>query len=375
MIALVFAVAAAAGGYAASASVATVRVGCSMYASPTGSDATGTGSLSSPFRTAQRLVKSLRPGDTGCLNAGAYTVGTYGVNGLGGFHSDTTLSSTPGQTATISGGGLYIWIAPGADYVTIENLKIDFSSTQPAPVSVQIGGNHDRLIGDTITNGDNAATCILLGAGATAVATIIKNNTIHDCGSYIRHGNQDHAIYFQDSVGAQVINNVFYNWSGWAIHLYPNAQGSLVDHNIFVGGHFGTVAFAGDGRTASSNNTVDYNVIAGNSYASYDAAVDYYWGGPVGTANRADHNCLYRNVAGNIAKSPVGFRASGNVIANPAFTNPAKHDYRLRPDSPCLPVVSYDTAAQIQSGAAGASVRHRQRRATGSAAANRRRLR
>ena len=47
---------------------------CDKYAAPNGSDR-ARGNLSAPFRTAQRLVDSLRPGQTGCLRAGTYTEG------------------------------------------------------------------------------------------------------------------------------------------------------------------------------------------------------------------------------------------------------------------------------------------------------------
>ncbi|MFZ0974402.1 MAG: hypothetical protein WAN22_19385, partial [Solirubrobacteraceae bacterium] len=42
---------------------------CNLVASPSGSDS-ASGTVSAPFQTAQKLVSSLTPGETGCLEAG-----------------------------------------------------------------------------------------------------------------------------------------------------------------------------------------------------------------------------------------------------------------------------------------------------------------
>jgi parallel beta-helix repeat protein len=374
--------AAAAGGWPTSAGAASAHVSCSEYASPSGSDATGDGSPSSPFRTAQQLVNSLRPGHTGCLNAGTYSAGTYGVNGLAFHHGGAsaapiTLSSTPGQTATIRGGDYFIYTPQGSDYITIENLHINMASPnqQPTQVNLQIDSFHDQLINDDITNGSSAATCIILGSNGgygQAVGTVIKNSTIHDCGNYTIHGNQDHAIYFENSVSGVVTNNVIYDTAGFAIHLYPNAQRNQITHNVIDSSHYGGVIFAGDSSFASSNNIVDYNVVTNDTFMSSQAAISSYWGGRVGFGNHADHNCLYDNVPGDIGNPTTGFSATRNLIVNPGFTNPAKHEYRLKQDGPCLRVVGYDTAAQLRAAARRASVRHRRGRREGSAATRRR---
>jgi parallel beta-helix repeat protein len=372
----------AAGGWPASAGAASAHVPCSLYASPSGSDVTGDGSPSGPFRTAQQLVNSLRPGQTGCLNAGTYSAGTYGVNGLAFHHGGTrtapiTLSSTPGQTATISGGDYFIYTPQGSDYITIENLHINMASPnqQPTQVNLQIDSSHDRLINDDITNGSSAATCVILGSNGgygQAARTVIKNNTIHDCGSYTIHGSQDHAIYFENSVSGVVTNNVIYDTAGFAIHLYPNAQRNQITHNVIDSSHYGGAIFAGDSSFASSNNIVDYNVVTNDTFMSSQAAISSYWGGVAGFGNHADHNCLYDNAPGDIENPTTGFSATRNLIANPNFTNRANHDYSLSRGSPCLRVVGYDTAAQLRAASPRVSVRHRRGRREGSAATRRR---
>src|ERR1035441_1680903 len=94
---------------AGSAGAATT---CNLAASPSGSDS-ASGSVAAPFQTAQKLVDSLAPGQTGCLESGTYNQDVAVSNG-GSAGAPVTLTSYPGQTATITGR---FWIPKGAVYV------------------------------------------------------------------------------------------------------------------------------------------------------------------------------------------------------------------------------------------------------------------
>src|SRR5205807_9753650 len=127
---------------------ASAAVSCSLYASPSGSDS-GSGSSSSPFLTAQKLVDALQPGQTGCLMAGTYSQPELRFNHGGSSGAPITLASYPGQTATVSGG--FVYVVSGSNYVTIENLHMDASAA--TQVGVQVMASNTSLIGDDITNG------------------------------------------------------------------------------------------------------------------------------------------------------------------------------------------------------------------------------
>jgi len=100
----------------------------------------------------------------------------------------------------------------------------------------------------------------------------------------------------------------------------------------------GGVIFAGEksggeykNAYASSDNVVRNNVIS-NSREFHN--IESWWGGPVGTGNVATRNCVWDGADGNISDT-VGFRASKNVVARPAFRNPAAGDFRLKQRSVC----------------------------------------
>jgi hypothetical protein len=314
---------------------AAASVSCSLYASPSGSDSSGDGSQSAPFQTAQHLVDVLAAGQTGCLRSGIYRQSpglTLARGGSAG--APITLSSAPGQTATLAGG--YVYVPTGSDHVTLENLNIDGSAT--TQVSVQIFGSQVSLIGNDITNDAQHNSCIIMGfPGATPYPTdtVIEGNVIHQCGS-AADGNQDHAIYFSESVNATVTNNVIWGTAAFALHIYPNAQGSQVTHNVIDANGYGAI-FAGSAESTSNQNNVSYNVITNSSVGM---GVQQSWGGKVGTGNTFAHNCLSNNSGGNI-ETPDGYSISGNVTAAPGYANASAHNYSLQTSSPCLAVVGY----------------------------------
>ncbi len=314
---------------------------CSLYASPHGSD-NSDGSLQSPFRTPQKLIDSLSAGQTGCLRSGTYSQSEVRFGHGGSAGAPLTLTSYPGERATLSGG--FVYVVHGSNYVTVSNLRLDTADAGQQP-GVQLMAAHSSLVSDNITNHSARQQCVILGSNVgwgEADDTVIKDNVIHQCGSPV-DGDLDHAIYFDHSVRATVSGNVIWGAAAFAIHLYQNAQGNRITHNVIADNGDGVI-FAGSDTHRSDNNLVADNIIA-DARHGYD--VESYWGGAVGSGNELRHNCLYGGALGEIDTPRTGFSASGNMNANPMFVDPAAHDYALRADSPCLPVVGPDTAAGV----------------------------
>ena len=128
-------------------------VHCDLFASPSGSDSSGDGSLGSPFASLNKLDAVLRPGETGCLRAGSYgsTSTWHQIDTDGTARGQITITSYPGETATVRG---YVDIE--GSYTTLSHLSIDGSNTFykqvregtncPAPVSqpLVIAGHERR---------------------------------------------------------------------------------------------------------------------------------------------------------------------------------------------------------------------------------------
>ena len=305
---------------------------CTRVAGPTGSDAfPGTEAL--PFRTAQRLASSLDAGEVGCLREGTYAENVELTNG-GTESAPITLRSYPGERARIVGE---LAVRAGADYTTVSGL--DLNGRNPARLpSPAVSADHVTFEGNDVTN-DHTAICFLIGTDTRARFTVIRNNRIHDCGR-LPATNQEHGLYVQTADDTQILDNLIYDNADFGVHLYPDAQRTLIRGNVIDGNGEGII-FSGDDESASGDTVVENNAIT-NSRIRWNVESYYDPGNPIGEGNIVRRNCIHGGAGdagdGGIARQR-GFRASENVNADPAYTDRARKDFRLEPGSPCADVL------------------------------------
>jgi hypothetical protein len=320
---------------------------CTRYAAPSGADG-NPGMKTRPFRSAQRLADSLRPGQTGCLRAGVYadTIDGFVLKVVRGGKPGlpVTIRSYPSERATLRGR---IWVHDGADHVTLSHLNIRGTE---AEITFKVYSDDVVVEDNDITNLRRGKSCLILGSTTgwgVAHRTIVRRNRFHDCGRP-EDANLGHGIYAQSIVNGRITGNVFWNSQAYAIQFYPNARNNRFDHNIIDGGPpsvRGGVLFGGNPDYASSDNTVEFNVIA---YAQSSNLVSY-WEGLVGRGNVARKNCLWRAKDGNVDAADGGFRTQDNIVAAPGFVDRQSHDYRLQRWSRCLRLLGWNPAARLQS--------------------------
>jgi parallel beta-helix repeat protein len=303
---------------------------CDRAASARGDDG-AVGTVSRPFRSAERLVESLRPGQVGGLLGGTFEEDLVIRHG-GAPGKPITLRSAPGRRATIAG---VVDVTSSADDVVVANLRL----VGHGRASPQVNGDRVTFRGNEITN--RSGICLLLGAGfesryGRARQVVVQGNRIHHCGRLPATGH-DHGIYVEGTNGVRITNNVVHHNADYGIHLYPDAQGTYVAYNV-IDGNGGGVIFAGEEaggeyeqEYASSNNVVTNNVIS-NSRRAHN--IEAWWGGRAGVGNVATRNCVWNGARGNISEQ-VGFRAAANVVARPVFRRRVSGDFRLKARSAC----------------------------------------
>jgi hypothetical protein len=305
------------------AAPAAADSGCTLFAAPNGSDSAA-GTEAAPFRSIQQLTRALGPGETGCLRAGE-----YGGRDVFLDQPGVTLTSYPGERATISA---FLEVEESAPGASVRALRFD-TAGNPNSVGTKIQADRTVFADNIVTKGGEGI-CLLVGSQNDAERVVIERNHIYACGP--ADSKFDHQIYLQGTRGAVVRWNILNdNAGGWGVHLYSDADGSVVEHNI-IDGNKGGVIFAGDGQgNTSDGNTVRYNAIT-NSGPRYN--IEGSWsGGPEGQGNTAHDNCVYSKGGGRAGVAPLfGFAARSNFT--PA-AEPYAGEWRLEPGSRCAEVV------------------------------------
>lgn len=295
---------------------------CDLYAAPAA--AGGNGTRARPFAGVRPLVRSLKAGQVGCLVGGRFR--HRGVVKL--RRPRVTLRAAGADRPTIDGA---IWVLPSARETRIAGLNL-VSHDPEFTIPLKIQADHVTIAGNDIT-ASTSISCVLIGSGRLVTGTVIEHNRIRRCG---RRGEHDHLIYVQGSRGAVIRNNLLIdNAGGWAVHLYPDADSTLVEGNI-IDGNKGGVIFAG-----AYGDTSDRNVVRGNAISASSPRfnVEASWSGEQpGVGNRTYRNCLFSTgPAGpaGVTRQP-GFAASGNVVVpRRPYVDPRGGDFRLRDGSPC----------------------------------------
>jgi nitrous oxidase accessory protein NosD len=316
----------------------TPVVKCDKVASTSGSDAAA-GTLSQPYRTAQRLLDSLSAGETGCLREGHYTENVK-AHRSGADGSPITLTSYQGERATIAG---QLYVPDGISFVSIQSLDLDgaaapilgrFAPNERVP-SPLINGDDVSLLDNDITN-QNTAICVMVGnpAFGTAQRVKIARNRIHNCG-ILPPTNHDQAVYLESPCCVKVIDNWIYDNADRGVQLYPNADANYIARNVIDGNGEGVI-FSGSSEDggiceSSDDNMVENNIIT-NSTLRYN--VESWWDcEKVGSGNLVRENCIWpKSIDG------IGYTLGANVYADPLFLDRAGKDFRVRDTSPCLPI-------------------------------------
>lgn len=193
---------------------------CTYVIAPTGSDSTGTGSVTSPWATINFASAKLNPGQTLCARGGTYyKQAGYIWHSSGTAAAPITFQNYPNEIPVFDGE----WGDTGTDG--------DFL----------VFSNNSWLIIDGITaqhftdSYGNGTIDIHNGLGP-AENIIIQNCTLQDNGS---NTTLDHHIYI--AAGAKNItirNNMLIRAAGSAVQAYhtPAATGIKIYNNVMIGG-------------------------------------------------------------------------------------------------------------------------------------------
>jgi hypothetical protein len=289
-----------------------------------------------------RLDRALAPGQTGCLRAGTYgdTGTTHRIDRDGSAAGRITLTSYPGETATVAG-----WVVIEASYTTVSHLRIDGSNTlykytagtnsacrvdSGSSQALVIAGANNVLEYNDYFQSNPAIRGNGIGVGwwGRPDNTIIRFNKIHDVG---RCEAYDHLVYLEGGNNVQIYDNWMWNDPhGRGVQLYTHPTNARIHANVIDRAGEGFSVGNEPGDTISGNEI--YNNIVANSVGlpwqniTGKMIHDLYGGAP-GTGNSFHDNLSFNNPGGIGHTTAV--KTYNNTAADPKFIDAGNHDYRV----------------------------------------------
>ena len=317
-----------------------LSLGRTYYISTRGSDS-NPGTLSKPWRTIQKALNTLKPGQQGVVRRGTYTQSLV-MKRAGTASAPITVKAYPGEKPIIRPGGQNsidypVRITAGAAWFRMSGFIVE-KAPLDTTVNVYISDGqkaqpyaaHDiEFSYNEVRNGKGTG---LLVAPKTNNVQLI-GNLVHDNGLGTQHQHQ--GLYFQGQNGL-IANNVVYNQPhGFGIQVRGEdtaiyANNIIVVNNTSVGNQLaGFVVENTAGNVKLINNISAFN-------GTYGIRA-YYCCGSTAPGNEAYNNILFGNPSGptRVNGTIIDF-SKGNKVADPQFADRSKNNYRLKSASPAL---------------------------------------
>ena len=276
-----------------------------------------------------QAISQLRPGDTLRVGPGLWTESGLALNQLRGEpHAPIRIEAQPHLGAVVHGSVQF----NGCDQLRLKGFRIaGYQGDKPHKASEGlkwIDCGRTWVEGCEITAFGHAGV-----SGDEQGVTLLRNWIHHNGTSGLNHG-----IYWAGEGPSWVIGNTFYGNAGWGFHNHQGAYDGWrgwkhnVHHNLFIGPGGAIV-------TTGSRGRYYHNTIIRASNAAFwfynDGHRDNLVANNIilGSANSL-HTRDGNTFTHNLTFGQKTFLGEAPIHGDPLFVDAAKHDYRLRPDSP-----------------------------------------
>ena len=331
-------------------------VSCTYYVSPSGSDEKP-GTLTEPWKTVQKAFDSATAGQTVCFRGGTYPeavlpdpttkAATQLEKRSGTAGNPIVFTNYPGEVAILQGEtkiyGSYITLrgtaGSGESCSATNRCGLVFERTDGVRYASDIDILNSSGPGFVIIDHVEIRNAPFhAGIYQEGCNNAILGSYVHDNGTQNR--NEDNGIYWSKTPadcqnGGLIAGNLVEHNYSKGIQLYAGASATTpayvtVCGNISVNnGSLGAVVW-GDHNVFANNIFYNNNEIAG---AAAGAQAGLY----SGTANFVDHNLTWSTSDRGGKRSSwyvdKGCCLKNNLIADPSFLDPPRHNWDLKPSS------------------------------------------
>jgi hypothetical protein len=304
--------------------------GQTYYVAPGGRDSSpGTSDL--PWRSVQRALDRLRPGERALVRSGTYAEDLV-MRRAGTAGAPITVTAAPGarvvlRPASTSGDTYAVRFRSGAAYVRFAGFVIEGArGTSSTNVYFEGSPHHVELRRNEIRFSQDQG---VFAEDTTRNLHLVGNRVHHNGRGHVSGQHQSHGLYIEGR-DHLIANNVIHDHPyGFGIQLYPANTGTIVVHNTIVGSALGAIVVGGD--EGVGNITIRNNVLAFNSGLGVRADRDC----PTGPV-LVDTNVIHGNSGGAVDGRCGRVRAVANVTSDPRFVSRARRNFELSPRSPAL---------------------------------------
>jgi hypothetical protein len=302
--------------------------GQTYYVAPAGNDSSP-GTSERPWRSIQRALDRLGPGQRALVRAGTYTEDLV-MRRAGSARAPITVVAAPGarvvlRPASSSGDTYAIRFRSGASYVRFGGFVIEGARGTSSTNVYFEGSAHDiELARNEIRFSQDQG---IFSEDSTRNLQIVRNRIHHNGRGHVSGQHQSHGIYLEGRDHLLANNVVHDHPYGFGVQIYPANQGTVVVHNTIVSSALGGIVVGGD--EGVGNITIRNNILAFNGNLGVRADRDCPTGPVV-----VDTNVIFGNATGSVDGRCGTVRASRNVNADPRFVSRARRNFELGARSP-----------------------------------------
>jgi hypothetical protein len=291
------------------------------YVAVSGSDGSA-GTLSRPWRTIGKALKSAAAGDAIYVRSGTYPEWVVAQR-----HGTTAhpikLLAYPGERPVITG----LLKIEGA-YFCVRGLRFKgktSANTDETLIYVS-GAQHVEILRNTLLNAFKSG--IYVGdEGDISEDVSIISNVIRDNGTSSRF---DHGIYLGHVREGLIANNLLVDNRAIGVKVEPEANDMVVTQNTVANNGKDGIVVGGELNWSSNDNLVVNNIVAFNQAWG----IRTYWEESIGSGNRALRNLVFGSGEGDFWFPGGGLSAQRSIRVDPRFIGGG--NFRLRAGSPAL---------------------------------------
>ncbi|WP_447964781.1 right-handed parallel beta-helix repeat-containing protein [Nitrospira sp. Ecomares 2.1] len=279
-----------------------------FVAASTGNDG-NSGTQQSPFKTLERAVDVLLPGDTLYVRGGTYQGFYFSIKIPSGnsWSQPVTIKAYQQEKVVLTSPShkTALQFRDQSHHIIVDGFIIN-ATGGPSGIGTGHNSHHIRVINGEVMNAYHSG--VTTHSGSSAFEFI--NLRVHDNGIVGGAFNKSHGFYLSTSSNLVKDCSIYQN-TGWGVHIYSGGGNSpsnnlILNNKVYENAKGGRGV--GIGIYNGSNNSAINNLIWGHNKTGIEA-------GSGATNSEVYNNTIYKEVYGIYADNNSGTKIVNNIVS------------------------------------------------------------